>query len=68
LQKLDYSLGVNINKDPIVLREGVPFKSTLLVEQYDYFIYQIMPEPDLETIYIYVTPITGDPELFASRF
>jgi hypothetical protein len=27
-----------------------------------------MPDSDLETLYIYVTPITGDPELFASRF
>lgn len=59
---------MNINKKHIILREGVPYKSTLLVEQYDYYKYQIMPEPDLETIYIYVTPITGDPELFASRF
>jgi len=51
-----------------LLKENVPYKSTLLIDQYDYYKYSIMPEPDMETLYVYVTPITGDPELFVSRF
>lgn len=67
LHRVDYSLLVSINKEHVLLKENMPVKSTLLVGEYDYYKYQIMPDPDIVNVYVSITPLSGDPELFTSR-
>ena len=51
----------------MILKENHPIKSTLTVHDYDYYMYTVIPDPDILTLYFQLTPLTGDPDLFAAR-